>query len=304
MTDRPGDPHLFELLERFEAGERSEAVFQGATGFASILQGSGSGRMDRRTLERELRASRREELAALLRHACYRTLQAAPREKSLLVATREADGRLWVEPTSQWNARAAALEIDRQHLDANATAMIRSARDRGFDGRITASSLALAALRVQDGWKARIYLSQALAQEGDERQSLQVAEDLLAQTVSHGPRGHSLSAVASAQARLGMLEGALASYRVAAEHAVVPVVCEFSWLTLALRMGRADEAIEAGSRLSELCSRTDDVLDCIHVWRAARGLRALGALSQADEVRRMVGRLPPVAREIMEVALE
>ncbi len=296
------DYGLFDLLERFSDGERTEAVWSAAAGFAGVLRGARIGRLDRAALERELDAARREELAALLRHACFRTLHALPREKTLLVPTRNAEGRRWVESPAEWNARAAALEAYPDPRDAEALAKVRKARRGGFGGDPSASSLAWAAIQVRDEWKARIYLSKALGCEGKSERALQVAQELAARSLPGECRASAFLAVGCRQVSMGRLTQALLSYRTAANVGVAPIVSEFSWLTISLSLGHEDQALEAGRRLGDLSDNPEEVEDCMQVWRLARSSGALGVLSGGDPMlRRIEDRLPAIARMVAEM---
>ncbi len=304
MTLEPQGRDLFALLERFVGGELSEEVWAGAGSLALVIQGQ-MGRRERAALERELTATRRDELAALLRHACYRTLHERPREHTLLAATRLSDGRIWTERPKEWIERARELEADPVSRRTDVAGLIRRAREGGFCGDPSASVLATAALRVVDEWKARVYLVLALAQEGALDRSLRAAEEALVRARTPEARSHSLLALAGTQARVGVLHHAMERYRDASALEVLPAVPQFGWFTVAVRLGLPIEALEAGHRLADVCTSAAGIDDCIQAWRAARGKGVSGPWKEpAEEIRKIDDRLPSVAHEVLEVAFE
>lgn len=252
-----------------------------------------------------LARTRLDETAALLRHACYRALLDAPRGETLIVEVDLAEDPERPADREGWRERAAALSQSEGEPDLEEErSMIRRALVEAAERPPNPVLLASAALRLADESTARLYLAQALLQEGAVEQSLETAKAVIPRAALPMTVCYAHAACGIAYARAERLGEALIHYRLAARAAPESLGPAFGWLTVALRLGAAGEVAEAASRLSEVCTRESDLDEYVRVLQAGRRSGRWGTWLQVADATSLVRiELPAMAWRIRDAVL-
>jgi tetratricopeptide (TPR) repeat protein len=297
---------LIAVLETFARGERPSSMVAGGYTLARLLTS------ERRTKAERVQAmdlSRmfRDEAAALLRGACYEALLEAPPGKSLLVRARNSDGEVdcGLEEGEARHALAIGRAGDHAEMQS-ARLLLRRSQPSILAERPKPVQLAVAALRLADESTARLYLAQALLQEGSVERSLEAAYQVVQRAVDPRTRAYAHVACGLARTRAGHLGGALEEYRLAMLAAPERIAPAFSSLALALRVGAAREAQESAWRLADACGSEEDIGEYLNVMQAGESSGFLGrgqVIPGDDAVRLRSMELPRIAERVRNAVL-
>jgi hypothetical protein len=252
---------LLDVLDAFASGERSPHVWAGAQCLATVIRREAEQPFGKQRLEQTLTSTQREEMAALLRYACYRTLRTSKSLRRALPPARSADGSIWQDDEELWRTR-----INGASVDGDAAKLLHRAFGAGWTEAGIATDLAVAASRIDDGPTSRLYVAYIRTVEGDVSRALGGIRGMELGWRELSYQRRALTIQAYALSRLGRLHMALEASRTAAHMGAPEPETALGWMSLAVRVGSEHEFRSAGWLVAECGAGRTEMHQQLEAW--------------------------------------